>query len=366
MKFTCSKENLLNAVNIVSKACNPSSPVLILGGIYFKAYDRLLINSTNMEISIECEVDADIIEQGEILIDARIISDILRKTTEDNINFEVNSKNEVFVYTHNNKYNIMGMSASDFPKFEDIMAERYISIPSKDFKDAVRSTTFASAMDESNPILTGINFEVTKQEMKLVAIDGFRMAIRKIAIPEREDEFNFIVKGKILNELLKILKDDDTTVDISFNENNALFAFDNCKIKVSLMSGEYIKYNQFIPKNNEISIKLDRRIFTQMVERASIIINYDDIRIPVVIEIEGDSLSISCTSKTGNFHEEFAIYQTATELKIGLGSKYLLDVLKSIDEDNIVISFTSAETPCVITPVDGDSFYYMILPRILK
>jgi len=366
MKFSCSKENLLNAVNIVSKACNTSSPVVILGGLYFKAYDKLLINSTNMEISIECEVEADIIEQGEILIDSRIISDILRKTTEDNINFEVNSKNEVFVYTHNNKYNIMGMSASDFPKFEDIMAERYISIPSKDFKDAVRSTTFACALDESNPILTGINFEISKTEMKLVAIDGFRMAIKKIAIPEREDEFNFLLKGKILNELLKILKDDDTIVDISFNENNALFAFENCKVKVSLMSGEYIKYSQFIPKNNEISIKLDRKIFTQMIERASIIINYDDTRIPIVIEIEGGNLSISCTSKTGNFHEEFEIYQTATTLKIGLGSKYLLDVLKNIEDENIIISFTSAETPCVITPVDGDSFYYMILPRILK
>lgn len=366
MKFTCDKETLLNAVNTVSKATNTSSPIIVLGGIYFKAYDKLLINATNMEISIECEIEADIQEQGEIIIDSRIISDILRKTTEETVKFDVNSKNEVLVYTQTNKYNIMGMSAQEFPKFETIMAERYITLPSKDFKEAVRSTTFAAALDESNPILTGIKFEISKTEMKLVAIDGFRMAIKKIAIPQREDEFEFIIKGKILSELLKILKDDDTIVSISFNENNALFEFENCKIKVSLMSGEYIKYNQFIPKNNEISIKIDRKIFTQMVERASIIINYDDTRIPVVIEIEGGNMSISCSSKTGNFHEEFEIYQTATTLRIGLGSKYLLDSLKAIEDDNIVISFTSAETPCVITPVDGDSFYYMILPRIIR
>ena len=159
---------------------------------------------------------------------------------------------------------------------------------------------------------------------------------------------------------------DETEVEVTLSQNNVVFKFDNCVIVACLMSGEYIKYEQFIPKESEISIKMDRRLITQTVERASIIINYDDSRLPIILDIDGGVMSVDCVSKKGNFHEEIEIEQTATSLQIGLGSKFFLDALKASSGDDIIMEFSNAKSPLVIRPTEGDDYFYMVLPREFK
>ncbi|MBE7037598.1 MAG: DNA polymerase III subunit beta [Ruminococcaceae bacterium] len=367
MKFYCSKEELLNAVNNVSKATNAQNGLEILRGIKLEANgEGLTLRATNLEISIMCKIDATVLQPGETVVDARMFSDIIRKSDDGAINIDINEKDEATIYTTKNKFNIAGMNAKEYPEFPILYNDRTLVFESKEFKDIVRDTVFAVAQDESRPILTGLKFEIYKNEMQLVSIDGYRMAIRKMPIKERNDEFSFIIKGRILNEVLKILRDDETEVEITLSQNNVVFKFDNCVIVACLMSGEYIKYEQFIPQSKEISIKMDRRLITQTVERASIIINYDDSRLPIILDIDGGVMSVDCVSKKGNFHEEIEIEQTATSLQIGLGSKFFLDALKASSGDDIIMEFSNAKSPLVIRPLEGDEYFYMVLPREFK
>lgn len=366
MKFYCLKEDLADALNNVSKATNSANNIEILRGIKLEAKDGITLYSTNLEISIKCTIEANVMEPGETVLDARMFSDIIRKSDDGPINIEINEKNEATIYTAKNKFNIAGISAEQFPKFPDVYSSYVLTFESKEFKDIVRDTAFAAAQDESRPILTGVKFEVGRNEIKLVSIDGYRMAIRKMPIKEQQEEFSFIIKGKILNEVLKILRDDETEVEISLSNNSVSFIFENTVITSSLMGGEYINYEQFIPKEKRFSIKMDRRLITQTVERASILINYDDSRLPIILDIDGGVMCVDCVSKKGNFHEEIEIEQTSDTLCIGLGSKFFLDALKASSNDNIIMEFNTERSPLVIRPVEGDEFFYMVLPREFK
>ena len=366
MKFSCNRNELLNALNNVSKATYGGTNIEILKGIYIEADDKLYLRSSNLEISIECTLDADIIERGETVIDSRMLGDIIRKSEEGIINFDINAKNEAFIYTNKNKFNISGLDAHDFPKNNYITAEKEIVLKVKDFKDIVRDTVFSVAQDESRPILTALKFEISKTEMKVVSVDGYRLSIRKQIIKERDDEFTFLIKGRIANEVLKTLTDDEEDLTISFNGNTVVFEFENYRVTTSLMGGEYINYDQFISRKSKFSVNVDRRLITQTIERASILINFDDNRIPVILEIDGNVLSVKCFTKKGEFNEEIDIGNTNEMLKIGLGSKYILEALKAVEDDNLFINFTDEKSPCIITPVEGDKFYYMVLPKTIN
>ncbi len=366
MKFHCDKDVLLSAVNNVSKATAPSSSMEILKGIKLCAYDNLRLMSTNLELSIACDMDAEISEHGETVLDARILFDILRKSEAGVIHFEVNEKDEAYIYTKNNKFHIMGMPASEYPEINRIDGEHEISMPSVEFKQIVRDTVFAVAADESRPILTGVKFEIDNDSAKLVAIDGFRLAIRRHAIKGCGEQFDFILKGRILNEVMKVLNDDETPVVIKLSGNNAMFEFDNFCMITPVMGGEYISYSHFIPANNPIRVKVDRRMFTQTVERAAIIINYDDTRLPVILKVEGGALHVDCYSKMGNFHEELAVFHEGGNLEIGLGIKFLLDTIKAVEDDELVMEFNDEKSPCVVIPSEGDQYLYLVLPRQIK
>lgn len=366
MKFYCDKAELLNAVNNVSKAANPSSSIEILKGIKFEADNALIIRASNLEISIECKVNATIEEGGETVLEARMLGDILRKSDEGIINFDVNDNNEAFIYTPKNKFNISGMDPKEFPKQTQVEAEREITLKTRDFKNIVRDTVFSTAQDESRPILTGLKFEISKTEMKVISVDGYRLSIRKQIIPERDDEFEFIIKGRIANDILKTLTDDEDDLKISFNQNTVIFEFLNFKVTSCLMGGEYINYNQFVSRQSKFCVNVDRRLITQTIERASILINFDDNRIPVILEIDGSVLSVKCHTKKGDFNEEIDIGNTNETLKIGLGSKFILEALKAVEDDNIFMNFSDEKSPCVITPIEGDKFYYMVLPKTIN
>ncbi|MBE7052856.1 MAG: DNA polymerase III subunit beta [Ruminococcaceae bacterium] len=366
MKFSCNRNELLNALNNVSKATNTSSTIEILKGIYIEADDKLYIRANNMEISIECVLDAEIEERGETVIDARMLSDIIRKSEEGIINFDINAKNEAFIYTNKNKFNISGLDASTFPKTNYISAEKELKLKIKDFKDIVQDTVFSTAQDESRPILTALKFEISKNEMKVVSVDGYRLSIRKQIIKEREDEFEFLIKGRIANEVVKTLTDDEKDLIISFNGNTVVFEFENYKVTTSLMGGEYINYDQFISRKSKFCVNVDRRLLTQTIERASILINLDDLRTPVIFDIDGPVLSVKCFTKIGEFNEEIEIGNSNEMLKIGLGSKYILEALKAVEDDNVFLNFTDEKSPCILTPIEGDKFYYMVLPKTLN
>lgn len=366
MKFTCKKDILLNSINIVSKAVNNTSTLDILKGIKIEAGENIKLTGSDLDLSIESIFEADVREEGSLILDARIFGEIIRKLPDGDVEIVTTDNNEIKIKCSNTKFNILYLSAEGYPEIKRVEDGEKIKIYSRDLREIIKNTIFAVSNNESRPVLTGSKFEITKSNMKVVSIDGSRLALRNQIIPETSFEnLSFVVPGRVLNELTKILKDDETIVEINIKNNSAMFNFDTFTIISRLLEGEFFDYSKAIPSTCSIKATVDVKQFTDMVERAAIIINYDDSKIPVILNIVDSQINVECISKRGNFNESIDIEKQGGNLKIGIDSKLLLDALKCIEFDKAVFEFNTEVSPCVIKPVEGESFIYMVLPRRL-
>lgn len=367
MKFSCDKNKLSEVISTVSKAINNACAIDILKGIKIDAADSIKLTGSDLDLSVESILDADIKEEGSIIVDARIFSEIIRKLPDGEVEIETDSKNELKISCRNTKFNILYLSSEGYPEIKKIEEGDSFKIYSNDLKNIIKNTIFAISNNESRPILTGSKFEVTNSNLRVVSIDGYRLALRNQVIPDTGyEDLSFVVPGRVLNEMLKILKDDATIVNVTVRENSVMFSFENFVIISRLLEGEFMDYNKFIPSSSTINVKADVKSLTDMVERASIIINYDDPKIPIILNIQNSELNVECISKRGNFDEKLDIEHHGDDLKIGVASKLLLDTLKSINTEDMIMEFNTPQSPCVIKPVEGNGFIYMVLPIRLK
>ena len=189
--------------------------------------------------------------------------------------------------------------------------------------------------------------------MKAVSVDSYRLALRNQIIPETEfEELKFVVSAKILNEICKILKDDNAIVDITVKQNNCMFKFDNFTIITRLIEGDFFDYNKFIPTHSNITVNVNVKALTEMIERASIIINYDDPKLPISLKIRNSEIGVECISKFGNFCEKIIVDKYGEDLVIGVNSKLILNALKCIEDEYANFEFTNMRGPFVIKPLD--------------
>ena len=296
MKFSCEKEVLLKSIEIVSKAIAPNNPVDILKGMKIEVSDNIKLTGSDGNISIESVFDADIEEGGTLIVDSRIFYDIIRNIPDGKVKLYTSENNEIKIICENTMFNILYLSSEGYPEISKVEESNNIRIYSKNFKDIIKNTLFAVSDDESKPILMGICFEINKSNMKAVAIDRTRLALRNQIIPETSlSDFRFVVPGKVLSDVLKILKDDSTIVDIFIDESSVMFKYDSFTIVSRLLQGEFIDYNRLIPPEPSITAQINVKAFREMIERASIIINYDDPKIPVVLKLKNSEIQrLSC------------------------------------------------------------------------
>lgn len=367
MKFSCDKSILVKSTDIVSKSINSNNPIEILKNMKIEVGEKVIFTGSDSEISIESEVEADIYEQGKLLVDSRIFFDIIRNLPEGKVELFTSENNELKIVCHSSVFNILYLSADGYPETEKIENGDNIRIYSKNLKDIIRNTAFAVSDDESRPILTGTYFEISKSNLKAVSIDRSKLALINQIIPETEfNNMNFVVSGKVLNDISKILKDDSAIVDITVRDNSAMFSFDSFTIITRLLEGEFIDYNRIIPSQTNIKLKINIKNFREMIERASVIINYDNPKIPVILKIENSSINVGCISKYGNFNETIDVDMEGGELKIGVDSRLILSSLKCISDDYAYFEFTNEQGPFLIKPLEGNSYLYMGMPMKLK
>ena len=367
MKFSCDKNKLFESVSIVSKAINNACAIDILKGIKIDADENIKMTGSDLDLSVESIFEAEINEKGSIIVDARIFSDIIRKLPDGTVTLETDDKNELKINCLNTKFNILYLSSEGYPEIKKIENGDSFKIYSQDLKNIIKNTIFAISNNESRPILTGSKFEINKSNLRVISIDGYRLALRNQIIPETQyEDLSFVVPGRALNEIIKILKEDAPIVNITVRENSVMFSFDSFTIVSRLLEGDFMDYNKFIPSTASITAKINVKSFTDMIERASIIINYDDPKIPIVLNIKNSEINVECISKRGNFDESMDIEHHGEDLKIGIASKLLTDTLKSIDNEEVILEFNTPQSPCVMKPTEGSGFVYMVLPIRLK
>lgn len=363
MKIICSKENLLEGINIVQKAVSVKTTLPILEGILIEAGEKIKLTGNDLEIGIECCIDADIKRPGSIVINSRMFGDIVRRLPDAEVLIEVRDNNNVVIECENSFFEIKGIAAEGFPALPSIEKEDGIRINKKMLKEMIKQTIFAVSLDENRPILTGSLFEYRNGKLTVVSIDGYRLAMRCCDIENASHtDKNLIIPGKTLNEIAKIIQPSDEDVCIYAAGNQILFDMGNCIMTSRLLEGEYLNYMGIIPSEHETKITVNTKDLLACFERASLVITNEERRYPVNLDISDDIVVITANTEAGNVREEIRAEIEGKKLSIAFNHRYFIEALRVIDNEMIDIFFTTNVGPCTIRPMQGDDFAYLILP----
>ena len=370
MKIVCYKDTLLKALNSVIKGVASKTTNPILEGILIQTNEnQVKLTTYDMELGIEYIIDSDVKEQGSTVVNAIMFSEIIRKLPDSEIYITLNSNNLLEIECEGALYKLTTMNPDEFPELPKIEIENSIDLEQNMLKNMIRKTIFAVSTEENRPIFTGCLFEVENNKLNVVAVDGFRLALRSIYLPVKVNDFKAVIPGKTLNEINKILLDSFDHVKIGIAKNQALFEMENCKIVTRLLDGEFLNYASVIPETWETRIRVDKGSIQNCFERVSLISASSiekEKKYPVKVNIEIGKVTISCTNQTGDAKEEIFVETEGKNLEAGFNPKYFLDSLKAIDDEEVFVEFGTSISPCLIKSVENSEYVYMILPIRLK
>lgn len=366
MIFLCDKTELQDSISIAQKAITGKTTMPILEGIYIEATSNTLtLIGSDKDVSIETKMRADVLEAGKIVVDAKIFGEIIRKLPNSEVKIETLENNVIQITCEKSVFNLIYMNADEFPSLPNINENMILTVPQSLLKNMIKGTSFAIAQDETRPILQGILFEVKDNYLNLVALDGYRLALRSELV-ETTNSISAVIPGKTLNEVAKILDDSENKVNITFTSNHILFNLGETKIISRLLEGEFIKYNSLLPQEYKLLITVNKQGLQNGIERASLMAKEGNSNL-IKLDIEEDNMIITSNSQLGKVREEVSINLQGENVQIAFNSKYLLDVLKNMDQDEVVMELTSSISPCVIRNKESTNCKYLVLPvRLVK
>lgn len=370
MKIICEKENIIKALNSVTKAVASKPTMPILEGILIQTNNtEVKLTTYDLEMGIEYIIKSEVKEEGAIVVNATMFSEIIRKLPNTEITIYVNENNLLVIECEGSLYKLATMNPSDFPELPQINIENSIQIEQNTLREMIRRTIFAVSTEENRPIFTGCLFEIVNNKLNVVAVDGFRLAWKSKYLQTKVNDFNAVIPGRTLNEINKILVDSFETIKIGVAKNQALFELENCKIVTRLLDGEFLNYSSVIPETWETRIRVNKQNFLNCFERVSLISSSSmekEKKYPVKVSIDIGKITISCTNQTGDAKEEMMVSTEGKNLEVGFNPKYFLDACRCIDDEEIFVDFGSNISPCIIRPIEESDYVYMILPIRLK
>ncbi len=362
MKLVCSKSNLLNGVQIVSKAVPSKTTMSILECILIEAKgSEIKLIANDMELGIETIIDGKIEERGQIALDAKIFSEIVRKLPDNDVIIETDSSYKTNITCEKAKFTIIGKSGEDFSYLPSI--ERIDSIMLSQFtlKEVIRQTIFSIADNDNNKLMTGELFEINGDTLKVHSLDGHRISIRKINLKNSYPNKKVVVPGKTLNEISKILSGDtDKDVSIFFTDKHIVFEFENTTVVSRLIEGEYFKIDQMLSSDFETKVSINKKEFLNCIDRATLLVKEGDKK-PIIINILDGIMELKINSTVGSMNEEIDINKQGKDLMIGFNPKFLIDALKVIEDETIDIYLVNPKAPCFIRD-NEEKYIYLILP----
>ena len=364
MKLTFQKTALLNGINIVLKAVPSKTTMPILECILIDAStDEIKLTANDMELGIETKVEGDILEKGKIALDAKLFSEIARKLSDADslVTIESDEKFNTVITCENSVFKIQGKDGEEFSYLPYIERNKNITLSQFSLKEVIRQTIFSISANDSNKMMTGELFEINGDTLRVVSLDGHRMAIRKIVLKDQYESTKVIVPGKTLNEISKILTgDNEKEVQIFFGANHILFEFDDTIVVSRLIEGEYFKVDQMLSSDYATKVSLNKKDFLDSIERAIILIRENDKK-PIILNIEDSKMSLKLNSSFGTMNAEILIHKTGQDLMIGFNPKFLSDALRIIDDEEVDLYMMNPKSPCFIKDEDA-TYIYLILP----
>ncbi|MGE4484369.1 MAG: DNA polymerase III subunit beta [Oscillospiraceae bacterium] len=367
MKFSCEKSLIQAAVTTASRAASVRSAVPSLEGLLIEAHSDVRISGYDLKTGIRTTLSADVVEEGAVVLNARLFGDIIRKMPDDIFVVDVDERFTAKIKCGMSEFEIIGFNEVDYPEFPSVDYQNSIYIQEKTLKAMIAQTNFAVSDNEARPIHTGSLFEVEDGVLTVVSVDGYRLALRREPLERTEiEKCSFVVPGTALSEVEKIASETDDLVKITQGSKHIMFTIGTTTLVSRKLEGEFLNYKNSVPTTGKYQILADRRLIVSSVERVSLIIN-DRLKSPVRCVFTDGLLKVYTSTALGKASDECPISGDGDGLEIGFNNKYILDALKAAPSDNIVLLISTGISPCVIVPAGGETnFIYMILPVRLK
>ena len=367
MKFICEKSLLVNAISIASRTVAQKSAISALEGIYVRAGMHLYLSGYNLETGITVTVPADVTEVGACVMPARLFFDIIRKLPDEEVVVSVDEQFKVSIRCGISSFTITAMTADDYPELPDVEFENAIKLPQRELRELISGTIFSVSENQARPIHTGCLFEVAPDSITMVAVDGFRLALRRY-FPEESTErtVKFVAPAAALKEVEKILTDTDEPASFTLGRKHILFEMSGVTLVCRILEGDFLDWRRVVPENNPILLVANRSRLTASIDRVGLIIS-EKIKSPVRCKFGENTADFRTITTIGEAYDVCPLAGDGNDLEIGFNCKYLLEALKAVPTDELTLELSNGLSPIVLTPPDGSKKYaYMVLPVRLK
>lgn len=367
MKIVCEISVLYKACQNLQRCVSTKATLPALECILLDAVgDGVSLTGYDLEIGSETYISAFVEEKGKIALNARHLCDILRLLPGNKVTLSTDEKNVCTISSEETEYTIIGTDPDTYPDLPSVSGVFPIVVNQGVLKDMIRKTIYAVSIIDTKPVHTGIKFEISQNRIVLVALDGFRLAVRREDIDYNEEDMSFVVPAKTLNEIIKLSEDDEDVYTISVGKRHIVFQIGEYKIISRLLEGDFLDYKSAIPSSYTTKINVDTKELIESVERVSLLVSAEKIKTPIRCLAENNLLKLSNITSVGRAKDKCIAETQGNSIEIGFNARYMLDALKVCDEDRVSIELNSSVSPIIITPTDKDNFLFLILPMRLK
>ena len=325
--FTCDKDKLISTISVASRTVSQKSTIPALEGIYVTAGKLLTLTGYNLETGISVSMEADVKEMGSAIFPAKLLGDIVRKLPDDTVTIQVDDKYRVKIVSGISSFSIMASSADDYPNLPDVEFDKAIYVPQNVLKDMISGTIFSVSENQARPIQTGCKFEISPEDITVVAVDGFRLALRREKIDNPEGRsLSFVCPSPALRELEKILEDTDENASFTLGIRHIMFQVGNATLVCRLLEGEFLDWRRVVPSDNPIKLGVNVKNLTSSLERVSLIVS-EKIKSPVRMTIGENVMAMRTANSIGDAYDECAVAGNGNDMEIGFNCKYMLVVI---------------------------------------
>lgn len=366
MKFTCEKNQLVSAISVASRTVAQKSAIAGLEGILLRAGVKVMLTGYNLETGITVSLDADIQSTGTCIMPARLFFDIVRKLPDDTVSIQVDDNFKVSIKGGISSFTITALSADDYPELPDVDSEKGIRVPQCELKAMISGTSFAVSENQARPIHTGILFEVDNTSITAVAVDGYRLALRRYCPEESlERTLKFVAPANALREVEKILGDTEDPATFYPGTKHILFTIGDATLVCRILEGEFLDWRRVLPQNNPVRLVGNVSQLTSSIERVGLVVS-EKLKSPVRCRFGENSAEFRTISAIGEAYDVCPIAGDGKDLEIGFNCKYLLDALRAVPDSECTLEMINGLSPIVLNPTEGNRYSYMVLPVRLK
>ena len=362
MRFTVNTRELNEAVATVIKAMPSHSSMPVLEGIYISAFDqKLFMKCSDLSLQIETEIPAFVEEEGGAVMPGSLFAQLVRKLSGESV--EISSeKRSVRIKSGYVNTTLQVNSIDDYPEMLKVEDEFSADIECSKLKSMIRQTIFAISLEDTKPILNGVCMEFGEDNtLKMIALDGFRLAIRRERVENCTGAKKAVVPGRVMNEISNIISNGEEKIKLVFSRTHIKLDFGYTKLTARLLDGEYVPYSGILPKQFATHAVVNCAELQASTERASLLSNEAKSNM-IKYSFAEEMLTVTAASEKGNISDQVPIRLFGQPIDIAFNGKYVLNVTHVVDDESFYMRMNNSVTPCVIEPMEGDSYYYMILP----